>query len=54
MNSHFGTNCCCDAPAEDASLKEIIDYALLHMKVEPIEPSDLTQDDEDASMDVDE
>ena len=53
MNSHFGKHCLCVAPAEDATMEEIIEYALLHMKVEPIEPSDLRDDDEeDETMDV--
>ena len=36
MNSHFAINCLCVTPAEDAPLEEIIQYAILHMKTEPV------------------
>ena len=49
MNSHLDKTCKCNALAEDSTKEEIFQYALLHMKVEPMEPSDLMEAEEDES-----
>ena len=50
MNSHFGIECQCDAPVEDAALEEIVEYAILHMKTEPIDPTE--EQEKNQLMDV--